>query len=343
MHFAACADPGAARIVSQVWLFPLSGLLGCALTYLVWRVIESRRIHDIPNDRSMHTRPLAIGAGWAIVGCVLTLWPWTSTMTAGQTILITAAMLILACIGWQDDRTPLSPLLRLVLQAAIVAICLASLPGDALVLRGYLPAWLDRFLTALCWLWFINLFNFMDGIDGITGTETVFVALGYALLAALIMGPGNSSSLAFILAGSALGFLVWNWNPARIILGDVGSIPLGFLLGWLMLDLGLRGHLAAALILPLYHIADATLTLVHRIFTVPAPWKPHRQHFYQRAVLAGLRPPQVVVRIAVLNGILIALAVVSLTRPWLAIVCAGTATSALLIHLGRAGIAPSQR
>ena len=327
--------------MAQVWIFPLAGLLGCALTYIVWHVIDRRKIHDIPNERSMHGRPLAVGAGWAIVGCVLTLWPWNSTMTAGQTTLISAAMLILACIGWQDDRTPLSPFLRLVLQAAIVAICLTSLPGESLVLSGYVPIWLDRLMTGVCWLWFINLYNFMDGIDGITGTETVCVALGYVLIAALIPGASPSSSLALILAGSALGFLVWNWYPARIILGDVGSIPLGFLLGWLMLDLGLRGHIAAAAILPMYHIADATLTLARRLMTVTEPLRPHRQHFYQRAVLGSLRTPQVVLRIAALNTVLIALAVLSLSRPWLAIVGAGTMTSALLLHFGRAGITSS--
>lgn len=323
--------------VTQVWLLPLAGLLGCALTYIIWQVIERRKILDIPNERSMHVRPLAVGAGWAMVACVLALWPWTSMISAGQTTLISAAMLILACIGWQDDRTPLSPLLRLVLQAAVVAICLASLPGESLVLSGYVPIWLERLLTGLCWLWFINLYNFMDGIDGITGAETVCVALGYVLVAALIKGTGLSSSLALILAGSALGFLVWNWHPARIILGDVGSIPLGFLLGWLMLDLGLRGHLAAAIILPMYHVADATFTLVRRLLNAAEPLRPHRQHFYQRAVLGSLRTPQVVLRIAALNTVLIALAVLSLSRPWLAIVCAIAATSALLVHLGRAG------
>ena len=181
-----------------------------------------------------------------------------------------------------------------------------------------MPAWLDRLLTGVCWLWFINLYNFMDGIDGITGTETVCVALGYTLIAATTVSTGMATSLALILAGSALGFLVWNWHPARIILGDVGSIPLGFLLGWLLLDLALRGHLAAAAILPMYHVADATLTLVRRFLTVSEPWKPHRQHFYQRAVLGALRPPEVVLRIAALNVLLMALAVLSLTRPWLA-------------------------
>lgn len=327
--------------MTHVWLFLLAGLLGCALTYVVWHVIEARRIHDIPNERSMHARPLAIGAGWAIVGSVLALWPLTSAMPASKTGLICAAMLVLAYLGWKDDRTPLSPLLRLVLQAAIVAICLTSLPGDALVFRGWVPVWLDRLLTGLACIWFINLYNFMDGIDGITGTETVCVGLGYALVVALITGPGSSggtlTSLATVVAGAALGFLVWNWHPARIILGDVGSIPVGFLVGWLMLDLALRGHLAAAAILPMYHVADATFTLVRRFLTVPEPWKPHRQHFYQRAVLGGLRPPQVVLRIAALNVLLMALAVVSLTRPWLSLLGAGLATSALLFHFWRGG------
>jgi UDP-N-acetylmuramyl pentapeptide phosphotransferase/UDP-N-acetylglucosamine-1-phosphate transferase len=323
--------------VTQAWLFPLSALSSCGLTFLVWYIIDARHIRDIPNERSMHSRPLAIGAGWAFVGCVLAFWPWSSDLPRSQTILVCAAMLVLAIVSWKDDLSPLPPLLRLVLQAAVVAACLASLPSSTLVLGGHLPPWLDRCMAGLAWLWFINLYNFMDGIDGITGTETAGVCLGFVLLAGFGAGTATNSSLGLILAGASLGFLVWNWHPSRIILGDVGSVPLGFLVGWLMLDLALRGHLAAAVILPMYHIADATHTLVRRILTVPEPWRPHRQHAYQRAVLGRLRPPQVVIRIAVLNAVLAALALLSLTRAWLAFAAAALATLGLLIHFTRSG------
>jgi UDP-N-acetylmuramyl pentapeptide phosphotransferase/UDP-N-acetylglucosamine-1-phosphate transferase len=148
-------------------------------------------------------------------------------------------------------------------------------------------------------------------------------------------GGGSLTSLAVVLGGAAAGFLVWNWHPARIILGDVGSIPIGFLLGWLMLDLALSGYLAAALILPLNHIFDATQTLIRRFLTVPEPWKPHRQHAYQRAVLAGASVPAVVLRIAALDVLLIALAVLSLTQPVAALLVAVLATWGLTTYHAR--------
>ena len=323
---------GARRTVTRIWLLPLSALMACTLTFVLWRIIERFQIHDIPNERSMHAKPLAVGAGWAVIGCVMVLWPWSSVLPAGQTALICAATLILAVVGWKDDLTSLSPLLRLAFQIGVVAICLLSLSDRPLLLGGLAPAWLDRTLTAVAWIWIINLFNFMDGIDGITGTETVFVCLGYAILAGRLAAPDMSTDLALILAGAGLGFLVWNWHPARIILGDVGSTTLGFLIGWLLLDLSFRGHLVAAAILPMYPLADATCTLMRRCLTVRQPWKPHRQHFYQRVVLSGLSPPQTVLRIACLNLLLTALAVLSLSRPWLAVICAVVATSGLLLH-----------
>ena len=322
------------------WLFGLAAALGCGLTCGIWRLAEARSVHDVPNDRSMHKKRLAIGAGWAIVVTVATLWPWTSApMPAGRLALFLAVLAMLAVVSWIDDLRPLPPLLRLIVQTlVVVVISKTQLPAGAQVLGGLLPPWLDRVALCLGWLWFINLYNFMDGIDGITGTETICVALGYVVVIGWLGATGTQQSLAVILAGSALGFLVWNWHPARIILGDVGSVPLGFLVGWLMLDLALRGHLAAALILPLHHIADASFTLVRRYLTVPQPWRPHRQHCYQRAVLGGLAVPQVVLRIATLNVVLVALAVLSIEQPWPALALAVPATAALLIHLGRQSV-----
>ena len=99
--------------------------------------------------------------------------------------------------------------------------------------QGWLPAGLDRAAAALLWVWFVNLYNFMDGIDGIAGSETAAIGIGLALFA--IAGIGNDPALAApaaIIAAAAIGFLVWNWAPARIFLGDVGSVPLGYLLGF---------------------------------------------------------------------------------------------------------------
>jgi UDP-N-acetylmuramyl pentapeptide phosphotransferase/UDP-N-acetylglucosamine-1-phosphate transferase len=124
-------------------------------------------------------------------------------------------------------------------------------------------------------------------------------------------------------------------------MGDAGSIALGFLLGWLMVDLACRGLWAAALILPLYFVADATLTLAKRLRRGERPWEPHRQHAYQRAVLAGAAPSTVVLRATAANAALVVLALVSIRYPVLATIGSGAVVAALVINLERLAAAPS--
>ena len=146
----------------------------------------------------------------------------------------------------------------------------------------------------------------MDGIDGLAGSEAAAIGVGLLLFSALGSGldPGMALLAAPIL-GAALGFLVWNWSPARIFLGDVGSTPLGYLIGFLLLDLAVRGHWKVALILPLYFLADATITLLRRLLRGERIWQAHRQHFYQQAVRRGLGHAAVVRRVIAADLLLI--------------------------------------
>src|SRR5207244_2759978 len=164
--------------------------------------------------------------------------------------------------AWFDVLGGLSPAVRLVARFAAVAIGMGAFGLIGPVFQGWLPLWLDRLAAALLLVWFINLFNFMDGIDGLAGSEAAAIGLGLLLFAAAGVGhdPGLMA-LGAAIAAAAIGFLVWNWAPARIFLGDVGSVPLGYLLGFLLLDQAARGHWKVALILPLYFLADATITL----------------------------------------------------------------------------------
>jgi UDP-N-acetylmuramyl pentapeptide phosphotransferase/UDP-N-acetylglucosamine-1-phosphate transferase len=160
--------------------------------------------------------------------------------------------------------------------------------------------------ASLVWVWWINLFNFMDGIDGLAVSEAAAICGG--LLLFTVVGNGADSATALLAAGiigAAIGFLVWNWSPARIFLGDVGSVPLGYLSGFLLLDVASRGHWKIALILPLYFLADATITLFRRLLSGERVWEPHRQHFYQRAVRNGLGHAAVVKRVIAADLLLI--------------------------------------
>ncbi|WP_225890009.1 MraY family glycosyltransferase [Indioceanicola profundi] len=226
----------------------------------------------------------------------------------GRMFWLAPGIVLLVGISWLDDLSDMPALARFASQFLAAGAGLMALPDGALLFQGYLPMPLDRILAAVGWVWFMNLYNFMDGIDGITGVETSSIGIG---VAAVLLSAGQfvpQVGLAMALAGAGAGFLVWNWHPARVFMGDVGSVPLGFLAGWLLIDIASAGFWIAALLVPAYYLADATLTLVRRAARGEKIWQAHRQHFYQQA--ARRRPhDQVVLLILSVNTLLIGLAV----------------------------------
>ncbi|HYP33691.1 MAG TPA: glycosyl transferase [Burkholderiaceae bacterium] len=317
-----------------VVLAMLAALISWLLIGLYARAMAGTRQLDVPNARSMHRAPVPVGAGAAIVATIFLLWPPTAGAATSAHAPLLAGLAGLAGLSWIDDRRQLSPAVRLGAQAAAVALCLALLPATARLASG-VPLAIERLALALAWLWFINLFNFMDGIDGLAGSEAVAIATGYLLLLSAMGLDGPLWRLALIIAAASAGYLLWNWHPAKVFMGDAGSIPLGFLLGWLMLDLGLRGRWSAAAILPLYFLCDATITLARRALRGNRPWEAHREHFYQRAVLAGASPAAVVCLVSATNLALLVLAVVSRDRPLPALAAALAAVALLLLQLQR--------
>ena len=317
---------------------PILGLLGAfavawAATGALPAVLERFAVLDRPNERSSHARPTPRGGGLAALGAITLVW----FLAAPPDLLPVLALgLALGAIGWWDDLRGLPAVLRLAAQGAAVASGFA-LADIGPLFQGLLPQALDRALASLAWLWFVNLFNFMDGIDGIAGIEAATIGLGLAwATAATFPGEGLAEAAT---AGAALGFLAWNWPPAKIFLGDVGSQSLGFLLGFLLLRAAGEGQWAVALILPLYFLADATLTLVRRLVAGEAVWRAHRSHFYQRAVqaLGGAHRP-VLLEVLALDATLLSLAILVVASPGfagLAVVLAVGATGALLWRFER--------
>jgi UDP-N-acetylmuramyl pentapeptide phosphotransferase/UDP-N-acetylglucosamine-1-phosphate transferase len=314
----------------------LSGFASAVLTYLFIRWVEKREIVAVENHRSMHKGRVPVGGGLpllvAALGIAALIWPSGQLSPA-----IAVALLALAVVSWRDDISALNPVLRLTVHAGAAAAAVLSLPPEALVLQGWLPWVADRLVAALAVVWLINLTNFMDGIDGIAGAEVASVAFGYAAIAAAAGSLGSPHyGLALAMGGAALGFLLWNWSPARIFMGDVGSVPLGFLMGVLMLDLAVRHSLAAAIILPAHFVADATITLVRRLVSGAKPWEAHRTHFYQRAA-AGVASHARIVRLVIIgNGMLLIAAMLAVTDPVAGAVLAALAVAALLAMLERA-------
>jgi UDP-N-acetylmuramyl pentapeptide phosphotransferase/UDP-N-acetylglucosamine-1-phosphate transferase len=254
--------------------------------------------------------------------------------------------LLLAGVSFLDDVEGVPAVVRLIAHAAAVGLGLAALEAAGPVFQGILPRWLDMALAGLLWLWFLNLFNFMDGIDAISGMETACVAGGLALIGLLHYGPPETVAPALVLAAAALGFLVWNRPPAKVFLGDVGSIPLGYLLGWLLLDAAARGAWAAALILPAYYLGDATITLARRLARGESMFTPHAQHYYQQAVRRGMTHGRVVLAILAANAVLIVIAVGAERGERLAGLLGAALTVLLLVRyllgIGRPGFRPQR-
>ncbi len=316
----------------------LAAGFGSALaTVLARRWLSHHAILDRPGARSSHATPVPRGAGLAIVLVLATAWLALAALDPAPTDApgVALAAIALAVVSFFDDLRGLPVVLRLLAHFAAVAAALSWFPPEALVFQHLLPAPLDRAATALLWVWFINLYNFMDGIDGITGVETACLGVGVALVAAL--GGHAVAAAGLAAAAAALGFLRFNWQPASVFLGDAGSVPLGFVMGWLLLVLARDGAWAPALILPLYYLADATVTLVRRAARGDALWRAHRDHFYQRA-LRGNDHAQVALRVLAGDLGLVALALLALKRPLVALGLAALLCAAMLAAFARRGM-----
>ncbi len=291
--------------------------------------LRQKEILDHPNTRSSHNIPTPRGGGIVIVLGFILCWSGLSLSLgieaqywAGWCI----GMILLALISFMDDLVTLSALPRFGGQICVVILMLAVFPtigfvpvpqpifSEILNVGVHDPVLreqMDLLIQGICWLWFINLYNFMDGIDGLAGGETVAICLGIICVVAVmnIGGGGEITLLSWILLSLTLGFLWWNKPPAQIFMGDVGSIPIGFILGALLLYLAGQHALIAAILIPGYFVADATSRLIIRLARRQKFWQAHNQHYYQQALQRGLNHRQVTLTIMGGNVFLIFLAI----------------------------------
>ena len=295
-----------------------------------------------PNARSSHKLPTPQGGGAAVVLTVLIVFGASATATGVgglySLLPLLAASTGLAVLGAIDDIRPLDAPVRLLFQALAVLTALSALPAELRIIDA-LPYWFERAGLFLGLLWFVNLVNFMDGIDWITVAEVVPVTAALALFGWQGALPAGAALVATALCGALIGFAPFNKPVARLFLGDVGSLPIGLLLGWLLIVFA-ADHLAAALLLPLYYIADATITLLGRFARGARITEAHRDHFYQRALDGGRGIYAIVGSIFALNIFLAALAAVTIVQSALAVqiaccVAGAVAVAAELTWLGR--------
>jgi UDP-N-acetylmuramyl pentapeptide phosphotransferase/UDP-N-acetylglucosamine-1-phosphate transferase len=288
-----------------------------------------------PNARSSHREPTPQGGGIAVIVATIVVTGAgvlgdLSTVAAMEVSAVLAASAFIAAVGLIDDLRPMRVAPRLILQMLAIAVAIAVLPADVRIVP-LLPWWGERLCLLVALVWFVNLVNFMDGIDWMTVAEVVPLTACVVLLARLASVPPPSTLLALALLGAMLGFAPFNKPVAKLFLGDVGSLPIGLLLGWLLLQLARGGQPAAALLLPLYYLADASVTLVRRVATGEPFWQAHRSHFYQRACDRGISVPAIVGRVFLTNLALAGLAFLTAAKHDPIVIAASLLVGAALV------------
>lgn len=264
-------------------------LVAMVLTGVMRKLALAHGVLDVPNARSLHRVPMPRGGGVAIALSSITasiILLWQGALDMHLFLALTGGGIVVAFVGFLDDRRQLSARIRLAahLAAALWALlCLGGLPsvrfGDQIVSFG----WLGYLVGTLGIAWTLNLFNFMDGVDGIAASEAVFIAWGGALLALVSAQSAAVPAMGLAFGAVCCGFLLWNWPPAKIFMGDVGSGYLGYVL--VVLAMGAARENPAALLVWLIlggvFFCDATVTLVRRLVRGERVYRAHRSHAYQ--------------------------------------------------------------
>ena len=268
----------------------LSAAASLAVTFFVMRNAEYLRVMASPNARSSHTRPTPSGGGVGIVVGGALAGLSTTLSTPWPTLLVLLLGLAMAAVGFLDDRKPIPAAYRLAAQLALAGIMAAlCIPATQLAagLGLPLPGFMLILGAIIGTVYWVNIFNFMDGIDGIAASEAAFMLAGAALLAAIAQPLLLDQPFLWWLVatgGAAAAFLGLNWAPAKIFMGDAGSYFLGFIIAFFALATVALGWLSLWqwLILGALFIADATVTIVRRLRLRERLFDAHRRHAYQR-------------------------------------------------------------
>ncbi len=274
--------------MSWQWALALTmpAVVSFAVITLVRRSHWVARLEDRPNERSLHTVPTPRVGGLGVMAAAL---PVAAFFANAPLAALIACAAILAVVSFVDDRQSLPIKVRLPAHFAAAAVAVLAIASPAPPHSG-LNA-IEAGISILGLVWMTNLFNFMDGSDGLAGG---MAAIGFSTfaLAAAQAGDLPLALASIAIASASAVFLAFNFPPARVFLGDAGSIPLGFLAG----AFGFYGAISG--VWPLWFpllvfspfIADASVTLAGRVLRAEPFWRAHRTHYYQRLVLAGLGP-----------------------------------------------------
>lgn len=276
-------------IILLVTIFIISAIFSLLLTGLIRRYASKSRLLDIPNERSSHSIPTPRGGGLAIAVtfvmgllAVNAFYPFSHIWIA-----FLGASILVALIGFIDDRGHIATQWRLIghfVAAVWVLAWLGGFPPIQVFDDIYALGMLGNALIVIGLVWLLNLYNFMDGIDGIAASEAIFVASA-GLFFAIITEHIHLQLVAVLLIGSTLGFLIWNWPPAKVFMGDVGSGFLGIVLGiyaWWSIAEGVLTIWSWLILFGVFTV-DATVTLIRRFLQGMSWYEAHNSHAYQHA------------------------------------------------------------
>lgn len=281
-------------------LFVLLTIVSFGLTFLVRRLALRYSIMDVPNERSSHVQITPRGGGIAVVivwFCGL-FYLYSKNLIPQDLLYAFLCGIPIVLVGLLDDILNLKPSVRLIVQIICAGMALFVLGGKMSFSTGFLQinsVWALSPIALLLIVWFINLFNFLDGIDGYIGTEIVFLGIASSII--------SNDCSGYLLAAATLGFLFWNWQKAKIFMGDVGSTFLGFNIAIMAIFQQNAGEATALqwLILTSVFWFDATVTVLRRLRNKEKLSQAHRKHAYQRLVQAGFSHQKVVLGALVLN------------------------------------------
>lgn len=289
----------------------LSFLVAAILTVWIRSYAVKERIMDIPNDRSSHLVATPRGGGMAVVIvflCAVTVLLLAEKISTAFGMALCGGGILVALIGWLDDRYGLVAITRLIVHLIAAGWAVYWLNGLYFLRLGNVSlylGWVGVLLSIIAIVWMINLYNFMDGIDGLAGSEAVSVGvIAGALL--LYSGFPGLAMVCWAMAAASAGFLIWNWPPARIFMGDVGSGFLGYVFAVLALASENSGGLPLLVWIVLLgvFVTDATVTLIRRLFKGEKLSEAHRSHVYQLAVQNGFSHKQVTLTVLGTNMVL---------------------------------------
>jgi Fuc2NAc and GlcNAc transferase len=325
-----------------IWMAPLAAMAAFIGTWLM-RAIALRTGHIVhPHERGSHHIPTPVGGGMGFVVPVTLAWVGIA-IAWGDYVLLTTALVsaALAVMGYMDDRRRIEPWIRLAAQATAAAIIATLILWRArgpqgIEYAGYIAG------AAFMLTWSANLFNFMDGIDGLCATESLYVAVAGLAIAAYTGGSTSFLLALVVLAAGMVGFLPWNAPRAKIFMGDGGSTWLGFTLAALAIQDAVRmpGLLSAWLILPALFVADATVCVIRRAYRGENVMQAHRAHAYQNLSRILRSHGKVVAVFVGVNLLFLPAVYVALEMPpyrWIATIAA-YAVAVTLAIVARSGV-----